>query len=223
MVDDKTKKFLRAQIEFSINARLLVNAWGGMAPVNNNCLPFLGDDSIVFISEDVYKKLQEIQKKTRDNKQEIPFLLYGETRGQRVVFNKIDVQADGLRSTEADFSTDMIQKLQNFIDNSKKDGSDIVAHGHSHPPLSTYYKNFSKDDLKSYMNFRFDNPEFNDKKIELCSCLLAGENFNFLFFDGNDFYKFANVVVFDDNAQIIKKLPCYQDEYIYNRNNQYGM
>ncbi|MEE1111118.1 MAG: hypothetical protein UIH99_02795, partial [Alphaproteobacteria bacterium] len=101
------KKYLRGQMNFLINARLLVDAWGDMAPVNNKSLPFMKKNSVVFVLEHVYKKMQEIQNKTRVEKIEIPFVLYGKTKGDRVVFDAIDVQTDNLQGTEADFSADM--------------------------------------------------------------------------------------------------------------------
>ena len=110
-----TKKYLRGQMNFLINARLLVDAWGDMAPVNNKSLPFMKKNSVVFVLEHVYKKMQEIQNKTRVEKIEIPFFLYGEKKDDRVVFDAIDVQTDILQGAEADFSADMCNKMQNFI------------------------------------------------------------------------------------------------------------
>lgn len=217
-----TKKYLRGQMNFLINARLLVDAWGDMAPVNNKSLPFMKKNSVVFVLEHVYKKMQEIQNKTRVEKIEIPFFLYGKTKGDRVVFDAIDVQTDNLQGAEADFSADMCNKMQNFINSSKKDGSDIVAHGHSHPQTTAYYKMFSRGDLKAYVNFWLDNSVFYEKKIELCSCLLTGGNFNFLFFNGNDFYKHENVLVVNDEGKVVKKLPCYQNEDIITHHNEYS-
>ena len=68
--------------------------------------------------------------------------------------------------------------------------------------------------MNAYKNFRLDNPVFANGKIELCSCLLTGGNYNFLFFNGEDYYKFEHVYVQDENGNIIEQLPCYGSNFV---------
>lgn len=164
--------------------------------------------SVVVLSKKVKNTLNLIQEKTKESGKEIPFLLYGKTEGQLVLFTNIDADFSDLRTAEANF-VNLTPKLQKFIDTSKKDGTDIVAHGHSHPARSAYYRNFSLGDMNAYKNMRLDNDVFRTGKIELCSCLLTDGNYNFLFFDGNDYYKFNDVFVQAENGDFIEKLPCY--------------
>ena len=116
----------------------------------------------------------------------------------------------------------MLLALEEFINKSKKDGSDIVVHGHSHPMTSEYNKSFSLGDMNAYKDFRLDNGVFRTGKIELCSCLLVDGNYNFLFFDGNDYYKFNDVFVQAENGDIIEQLPCYRKGPGLYRGNERG-
>lgn len=207
-MSEKTDGFNRALIDLKNKQRLMDNRFGDMSPIDNNKLPNMPRGSVVVLSKKVKNTLNLIQEKTKESGKEVPFLLYGKTEGQLVHFTNIDADFSDLRTAEANF-VNLTQKLQKFIDTSKKDGTDIVAHGHSHPARSAYYRNFSLGDMNAYKNMRLDNDVFRTGKIELCSCLLTDGNYNFLFFDGNDYYKFNDVFVQAENGDFIEKLPCY--------------
>lgn len=207
-MSEKTDGFNRALIDLKNKQRLMDNRFGDMSPIDNNKLPNMPRGSVVVLSKKVKNTLNLIQEKTKESGKEIPFLLYGKTEGQLVHFTNIDADFSDLRTAEANF-VNLTPKLQKFIDTSKKDGTDIVAHGHSHPARSAYYRNFSLGDMNAYKNMRLDNDVFRTGKIELCSCLLTDGNYNFLFFDGNDYYKFNDVFVQAENGDFIEKLPCY--------------
>lgn len=198
----------RAQINLKNKLRLLDNRFGENSPINNDMLPTMPQGSVVVVTKKLKEILSLIQEITQGEKKEIPFLLYGKNEGQMVFFDRIDAELDNLSGVEANHAS-LFQGLKGFVNSSKKDGKDIVAHGHSHPVTGEYNKSFSLGDMNAYRDFRLDNEVFRSGKIELCSCLLADGNYNFLFFDGNDYYKFNDVFVQAENGDIVEKLPCY--------------
>jgi len=209
----------RAQIDVKNKSRLLDNRFGDNSPVNNDLLPNMPKGSAVIVSEDVGKIMKEIQRLTSVHGKEIPFLLLGRDEDPLVFFDKIIVDMDvkDMKYAEANFAK-LLPRLEQFVQQSKKDGTDIVAHGHSHPKsINNYHRNFSLGDMDAYKNFRLDNNVFRTGKIELCSCLLTDGNYNFLFFDGNDYYKFNDVFVQNKNGDFVEKLPCYKQgmQYTY--------
>ena len=151
---------------------------------------------------------------------EIPFLLFGKTEGQIVYVD--NYVADSLsESMSANFSSNINVALQKFINSSKKDGTDIVVHGHSHPKIGSYYNNFSLGDMEAYTEFRESNEVFNSNKIWLSSCLVVDGNFNFLFYDGNDYYKFNEVYEENQNGNY-KRLKCYsKPDVVVSRDREY--
>ena len=202
--------FRRAQIDLKNRERLLNNRFGDMSPIDNNKLPNMPQGIVVILSKRIKDILKLIQESTAEDGKEIPFILYGKTEGQLVHFTDIDADIDNLQTAEADFSN-LTQGLQEFINKSKKDGTDIVAHGHSHgKSTNNYHLNFSLGDMNAYKDMRLNNEVFRTGKVELCSCLLTDGNYNFLFFDGDDYYKFNDVFVQAENGDIIEKLPCYK-------------
>ena len=214
---DKLDALKSAIIDLKNEQRLLDNRFGENSPIDNNLLPNMQQGSVVVITEDVKAALISIQELTIEMGKEFPFLLYGRKEEDIFYFDSIQVDSGNLQSTEADHSN-LMQYLQDFINKSKKDGTDIVAHGHSHPKsINNYHLNFSLGDMISYKNFRFNNEVFRTGKIELCSCLLTGGNYYFLFFDGIDYYKFNDVYVLPENGDIVEKLPCYNNVHILQR------
>jgi len=211
----------RAQIDLKNKLRLLDNRFGEHSPINNDMLPNMKQGSMVVITKEVKDILSLIQDKTQRDKKEIPFLLYGKNEGQIVFIDDIDAELDNLSGVEANHAN-LLPALEEFINKSKKDGSDIVVHGHSHPMTSEYNKSFSLGDMNAYKDFRLDNGVFRTGKIELCSCLLVDGNYNFLFFDGNDYYKFNDVFVQAENGDIIEQLPCYRKGPGLYRGNERG-
>ena len=213
--------FRRAQIDLKNKLRLLDNRFGEHSPINNDMLPNMPQGSMVVITKEVKDILSLIQDKTQRDKKEVPFLLFGKNEGQVVFIDDIDAELDNLSGVEANHAN-LLLALEKFINKSKKDGSDIVVHGHSHPMTSEYNKSFSLGDMNAYKDFRLDNGVFRTGKIELCSCLLVDGNYNFLFFDGNDYYKFNDVFVQAENGDIIEQLPCYKKGLGLYRGNERG-
>ena len=205
---DGSDSLKRAQINLKNKLRLLDNRFGENSPINNDLLPIVPNGRVV-VTQRIKEALSTIQVITQAEKKEVPFILYGKNIGQTVFINEYDVDLDNLSGGEANHAS-LFQGLQDFINSSKKDGTDIVAHGHSHPVTCEYNKSFSLGDMNAYRDFRLDNEVFRSGKIELCSCLLADGNYNFLFFDGNDYYKFNDVFVQNENGDIIERLPCYK-------------
>lgn len=211
----------RAQIDLKNRLRLLDNRFGEHSPINNDMLPNMPQGSMVVITKEVKDILSLIQDKTQRDKKEVPFLLFGKNEGQVVFIDDIDAELDNLSGVEANHAN-LLPALEKFINKSKKDGSDIVVHGHSHPMTSEYNKSFSLGDMNAYKDFRLDNGVFRTGKIELCSCLLVDGNYNFLFFDGNDYYKFNDVFVQAENGDIVEQLPCYKKRLGLYRGNERG-
>ena len=213
---DKLDVLKSAIIDLKNKQRLLDNRFGENSPINNNLLPNMKRGSMVVIAEDVKDILSLIQEKTQREKKEVPFLLFGKTEGQTVFIDNIDAELDILSGVEANHAN-LMSTLEIFIKKSKKDGSDVVVHGHTHPVTCEYNKSFSLADMNAYKNMRLNSEFFRTGKIELCSCLLAGGNYNFLFFNGDDYYKFNDVFVQAENGDIVEKLPCYNNVNVLQR------
>lgn len=205
--------FKKAQIYLKNKQRILSD-FGENSPINTRLLPNMPGESAVIISQYVKETLELIQGVTTDEKVEIPFFLFGTVDGQIVYFDRIEADTDSLSAVEANYAK-LVPVMQHFIINSPKNGKDILAHGHTHPVTIEYNKSFSLGDLNAYKNFRFDNDIFNSGKIKLCSCLLVDGQYNFLFFDGNDYYKFNNVYVQKENGDF-ESLPCYNNNMYTN-------
>ena len=187
-------------------------------PVRNSLLGIVPQGKI-FLSDEVAEFLFAVDDASKEVGYEIPFLLFGKNQGQNVIIDNY-VSSGISERTEARFS-ELNSYLQDFISKSKKDGTDVVVHGHSHPKTGSYYTNFSLGDMKAYMQFRKDNPVFDNDKICLISCLITDGNFNFLFYDGNDYYKFNDVYERMPSGEI-KRLKCYQSpDVIINRGREY--
>ena len=212
MADLKHAKYLmQTKIKMQNRIAAIYDQDEEMFAVDNARLPVMPQGSAVILSQDVYEALSVVQDVTRDTNKEYPFFLMGRVDGQVVYFDKFTADSKNSQGTVANFSQFLINKLTDFIAVSPKDGSRIVAHGHSHPKLSDYYLNFSLGDMTGYMEMQDDNPVFKSKQIELCSVLLAGGNYNFLFYDGNDYYKFSEVFYQDKNGAL-HPVPCYGTE-----------
>ena len=187
-------------------------------PVRNSMLGIVPQGK-VFLSDEVAEFLFAVDEVSKEENYEIPFLLFGKNDKQNVFIDSY-VSSGISGRTEANFSG-LNSALQDFISKSNKDGTDVVVHGHSHPKTGSYYTNFSLGDMKTYMQFRKDNQVFDNNNICLISCLVADGNFNFLFYDGNDYYKFNEVYERMPSGEI-KRLKCYQSpDVIINRGREY--
>ncbi len=177
-------------------------------PVKTSMLGVVPQGKVI-LSSDVAAFLDVVDDTTKETGREIAFLLFGKTQGQVVYIDNYIV--NGLSdSMNAHFSSAINSALQNFINSSEKDGTDMVVHGHSHPKLGNYYNNFSLGDMEAYTKFREANNVFNSNKIWLSSCLVVDGNFNFLFYDGNDYFKFNEVYEKLPDGSL-KKLKCYRN------------
>ena len=210
-------------IELKNRSRILVDM-GANSPINNDLLPSMPQGNMVVIADDVQEILQLIQKYTQDSvndrgegPKEVPFLLYGKKENGIIFFNHIEADLEDLQGAEASFDR-LADGLNKYINKSKKDGTDIVAHGHTHPVTSVYNKSFSLEDMDAYKTLRIENEVFNSGKIGLCSCLLADGDYNFLFFDGNDYYKYNDVFVQNSENGDMSKLPSYRKNVNMDRN-----
>jgi len=187
-------------------------------PVRNSMLGIVPQGK-VFLSDEVAEFLFAVDEVSKEENYEIPFLLFGKNDKQNVFIDSY-VSSGISGRTEANFSG-LNSALQDFISKSNKDGTDVVVHGHSHPKIGSYYTNFSLGDMKAYMQFRKDNQVFDNNNICLISCLVTDGNFNFLFYDGNDYYKFNEVYERMHSGEL-ERLKCYQSpDIIVNRDREY--
>ena len=187
-------------------------------PVRNSMLGIVPQGK-VFLSDEVAEFLFAVDEVSKEDNYEIPFLLFGKNDKQNVFIDSY-VSSGISGRTEANFSG-LNSALQDFISKSNKDGTDVVVHGHSHPKIGSYYTNFSLGDMKAYMQFRKDNQVFDNDNICLISCLITDGNFNFLFYDGNDYYKFNEVYERMSSGEL-ERLKCYQSpDIIVNRDREY--
>ena len=187
-------------------------------PVRNSMLGIVPQGK-VFLSDEVAEFLFAVDEVSKEDNYEIPFLLFGKNDKQNVFIDSY-VSSGISGRTEANFSG-LNSALQDFISKSNKDGTDVVVHGHSHPKIGSYYTNFSLGDMKTYMQFRKDNQVFDNNNICLISCLVTDGNFNFLFYDGNDYYKFNEVYERMPSGEL-ERLKCYQSpDVIINHDREY--
>ncbi len=179
--------------------------------VDNTQLPRMPGGSKVIIEHRIYEELKYLEQLTGAKKAECSFLLFGYSKGQTVVFNDIISAAPSGSSVVASFNKRQAEKLTDFCKNARRDENKIVAHGHTHPHLSYdqsgWYLNFSYGDIMGYINMR--EQSLVKDRVDLCGCLLTGGNFNFVFCDGKDVYRFDKVFVQDKNGNIVKQLPCF--------------
>lgn len=187
------------------------NSYGEMTPINSNIINNMPNSKII-LSTDVYNFLLAIQEVTNIKGKEIPFFLYGkEIRHNIIEFNEIMTHNNNNRKTnEASFDQHMRKDLENKINNNLN-ANLVVGHGHSHPPIGDFHENFSLGDFASYMQMNQENKVFKTKQSELVGCLVTSTgDINFVFYDNqsNNFYRFTNVYVKDENDNL-KPINCY--------------
>ncbi len=204
-------EFEAARAKVLAKSRVIVHATDEDNDVVDNAqLPHMPNGSKVIIEYKIYEELKYLEQLTGVKKAECSFLLFGHSKGQTVVFDDIISAAPSGSSVVASFNKRQIEKVTNFCENASRDEDKIVAHGHTHPYLpydqSGWYLNFSYGDIKGYINMR--EQSLVKDHVDLCGCLLVGGNFNFVFFDGNDTYRFDNVFVRGKDG-VLKNLPCF--------------
>jgi len=190
--------------------RIVLPELGDHAPVLNDKLPINPvPGTEVIITKDVKYALDALSDVTNDLTEEITFILFGHVEGQKVLFDEVRAQRSAESSSvSAEASNWVNDEVIDFINHASKDGSRIVAWGHTHPRIGGYYTNFSLGDIKGLTHFRNGTTVFKEEKMYACAVLLTGGNYNFLLFDGNDYYRFDKVFYIDEFNNKIK-LPCY--------------
>ncbi len=154
--------------------------------------------SRVVFSEFVFAKLQNIAFTTQVDAKEIGFLLYGkEFLPNQVYFYKISFSDAPLKSVVAEFGDAITKELEEVID-ANLDARTVVAHGHSHPKLSSSYRSFSLGDLAAYIELTERVEDFKIKDMQLVGCLVTPDApVKFAYFNPADdkFYDFCEVEV----------------------------
>lgn len=192
--------FNRGNAKVLTQKRVILNA-GDNSVVGNDRLPKMPKGSMVVITDDVYQTMKMIGDISNEIKQEVPFLLFGHSEGQTVIFDDIEADKSGSADNqEAVFSQELAGKLTRFCRNAKKSENKIIAHGHSHPRIGNSYLNYSIADINAYIDLR-DKNDIVKNNVDVCGCLLTGGNYNFVFYDGRDTYRFDNVYVQMKNGE----------------------
>ena len=198
----------KASAHVRADNRIILRA-GENSVVDNRQLPHMPHGSRVVLSENVYQTLKSIADRTNQTRFETPFILMGHNEGQTVIFDKCETNATGNTDAySASFDRHLSRKVSEFSSNAKEGEHKVLAHGHSHARIGNGYLNYSIADIDAYIKMHYDFPNIKDK-VDMVGCLLTGGNFNFVFFDGNDTYRFDNVQVCDQNGRIINQLPCF--------------
>lgn len=222
-MNNRSDLFRQAKALANAKLRIIFQA-GDNSVVDNQRLPKMPQGSRVIISNEVYETMKLISDVSNEGNFEVPFLLFGHSEGQTVFFD--DIEADVSESDnkhEAVFSKHLINKLENFCSCAKKYENKIVAHGHSHPRSGNWYLNYSISDINAYITFRDRNEKIKDK-VDVCGCLLTGGNYNFVFYDGNDTYRFDEVFRRGNDGKLYRLHAFGPDtSMINNRQNYMGM
>ena len=196
-----------------LKAQNRISVWAGdNSVVNNACLPKMPNPFCMIIKEDVYDILSVVGNVTDIYGFEIPFVLTG-------YFDKENLQFiidDGLvhHNSESDrleavASNEMNKYASDFIKSAKVQENKVIAFGHTHPRVGGYYLNFSWGDIKGYIDAYEQNRNlFDNHNISMLACLITGGNFNFLFCNKEDTYRFDDVFVQKKNGDLIK-LPAF--------------
>lgn len=211
---EKTKNILTQDPLYGTfhQQNLIAYDYGEMTPVNSQILNTMPSTSSIILNQNVYEMLLAVQEITAQNKEELPFFLYGrEIEPNKIEFTEFMLSSNSQSNHHASFNQTMINHLQSRIEQELDNGF-VVCHGHSHPPLGTFHQHFSLGDLSSYVQMNEENPVFNEKHVELMSCLITCTNdINFLFYDNSsqNFYRFLNVFVKEKDNHFTP-LYCYQ-------------
>lgn len=216
--------FYRANALVKTKSRISLQA-GDNSVVDNKQLPKMPQSSRVIIDEEVYKTMKMIGDISNTQRKEIPFLLFGHSEGQTVFFDDIEADvSDSSGRAEAVFSSYLVNKLKNFCLSAKKSENKIISHGHTHYAADNhgYYLNYSLADIDAYIKLR-DTNELIKNNVDVSGCLLTGGNYNFVFYDGNDTYRFDDVFIKSKTDGRLMRLPAFGNiDVQQSRNLQYG-
>ena len=199
--------FNKPKLKLKIQERIHKHC-GDNSPISNSRFPHTSKTSAVVLNNQVYKTLRNISDITNKQNCEVPFLLFGfiDFKNQQFVFNDIIVEyPTKSNSYEAVFSKYQNKQYAQYCMNATKAEGKIVAHGHSHPRIGSWYLNYSLADVNAYIDMAFSETA---KNVGICGCLLTGGNFNFVFCDGVDVYRCDNVFAEDVSGELVQ-LPCF--------------
>lgn len=171
---------------------------------------------LIILTSDVSKKLQIIHEVTNIRRIEIPFLLYGkEIQKNKILFNDIYIEQNSNQSRLASFGSNITKDLENRLN--KNNSNLVICHGHSHPPIGDYHKNFSHGDLASYIEMNDIVKNHNSQSVG--AIVTSNGDFNFLFYDdqSQDFYRFTRILEQTENLDYVR-LNCYGKTFNQNIN-----
>lgn len=169
----------------------------------------------IFINENVYKQLEEIQDRTSQTNYEIPFCLLGyEQADGKIIFFNILKDTNNNSRLEANFDN-IVPTLEAYLENlDLEKGRPIICKGHSHGQ-GNVSDNFSFGDLISAATFKNNikdyirsiNSQVSYKDIDTVNLLLnpCGD-FNFIYYEDRPmqtgFYKFTNIFLRTNDNKI---------------------
>ena len=200
----------RASAHVRADSRIIVRA-GENSVVDNRQLPRMPQGSRIIIPDEIYQLLQVVADVTNEKNIEVPFYLTGRNNGQTVYIDGFNADTSANHgNVSATFSRQLEQEISEFVNMAKPGENKVLVHGHTHPRIGYAergYLNYSISDIDGYIKMHYDFPGINGK-ISMLGCLLTGGNFNFVFFDGNDTYRFDDVFVKNTQGEL-KKLPAF--------------
>ena len=182
----------------------------------------------IFIEEDVYFKLKQIEKLTIEKNKEIPFCLLGyEQSNGSIIFYNIIQDTTNLSQTETNFEN-IARNLEFFLEYADKSkGLPIICKGHSHSK-GHLSDNFSFGDLISLVSFKQNIKEYTNSvnknnltknDIDVVSMLInPNGDFNFIYYEDRpgqtNFYKFTNIF-YKTKDNILYLLPSLNENGNY--------
>ena len=183
------------------------NTFGGLGescPINSAIINDMPRGEVI-LSEQVYEMLMDVVDVSNTDVVEVPFFLFGtEISGNVIEFNEFMSSSRDRQSSAASFNDEMVNYLEQRLNGGFHNGL-VACHGHTHPPVGTFYQNFSLGDLTTYMQMNEENEVFKNRKVELVGCLVTSTwDVNFVFYDNRkqDFYRFTNVFVKDMHGNL---------------------
>ena len=179
------------------------------APVNPNYLQPIDVQHSIILEDNVFDALETIDQYNIDNKEEVPFILYGyETKGGAIVFDDIYCDFNKLKEASATF-----EKLEEFLYMRMQvfltDGmtNKVICLGHTHPFTGRISFNYSVADLCCHLFYYsynvFSDSQYNNKVFSLMKSV--SNDYNFIFYDklSNTWKKVSKVYVREKKKEFI--------------------
>lgn len=167
----------------------------------------------IYLSEEVFKKLQSYAKKTNSKDHEFGCYLFGkEIKNNTILFDDFNKAQPQIFTTEFNTSEEMEEEIIEKIDSKK---IDCVCHVHTHPYRRgrVYSSTPSNYDLFTYAWFQEQHYNPNNRISFMGALITPPEpgksTYNdicFIFYDRNtkSFYKITNIWHFSKNKEPIK-------------------